>query len=151
MLALLAIGSVTCAEATILSSTSAAAAGRYHVVDLAVSAVLVPAARHGPLAACLPGQPGHHLDAELPRLGLRSGHVVIMTAATAPAPGQPEAWRDTGKLPATAGDQPPGDDPGLVKISVPEARRHQARARWHHYHAQLLKVARVSQYHSRTS
>ncbi len=77
--------------------------------------------------------------------------------------GQPAAWRDTGKLPATAGDRPPGDDPGLVKVSVPEARRlarlatapvsraardlgyawsrwrrrHQARARWHHYHARL--------------
>jgi SRSO17 transposase len=77
--------------------------------------------------------------------------------------GQPAAWRDTGKLPASAGDQPPGDDPGLVKVSVPEARRlarlatapisraarelgctwsrwrrrHQARARWHHYHARL--------------
>jgi SRSO17 transposase len=77
--------------------------------------------------------------------------------------GQPQAWRDTGKLPVTADDPPPGDDPGLVKVSVPEARRllcltttpmtqaardlghawsrwrrrHQARARWHHYHAQL--------------
>ncbi len=76
---------------------------------------------------------------------------------------QPAAWRDTGKLPAVAGDRPPGDDPGLVKVSVPEARRlarlasapitraarelgyawsrwrrrHQARARWHHYHARL--------------
>ena len=43
-----------------------------------------------------------------------------------PAPGgnwQPAAWRDTGMLPATAGDRPPGDDPGLVKVSVPEARR----------------------------
>jgi hypothetical protein len=89
-----------------------------------------------------------------------------------PAPGgnrQSAAWRDTGKLPATAGDRPPGDDPGLVKVSVPEARRllrlattpmsraardlgyawsrwrrrHQARARWHHYHAQL-KAARVT-------
>jgi SRSO17 transposase len=87
-------------------------------------------------------------------------------AAEPPAdglPGQPQAWRDTGKLPASADDQPPGDDPGLVKVSVPEARRllrlaatpmsraardlgyawsrwrrrHQARARWHHYHAQL--------------
>ena len=84
------------------------------------------------------------------------------TAAGGPA-GQPEAWRDTGTLPATADDQPPGDEPGLVKVSVPEARRlarlatapmtsaarqlgyawsrwrrrHQARARWHHYHAQL--------------
>ena len=87
-------------------------------------------------------------------------------AAQPPAasgPGQPAAWRDTGKLPATADDQPPGDDPGLVKVSLPEARRllrlattpmsrtardlgyawsrwrrrHQARARWHHYHAQL--------------
>jgi hypothetical protein len=62
-----------------------------------------------------------------------------------------------------------GDDPGLVKVSVPEARRlarlaaapmsraardlgyawsrwrrrHQARARWHHYHARL-KAARVT-------
>jgi hypothetical protein len=76
---------------------------------------------------------------------------------------QPAAWADTGKLPARADDQPPGDEPGLVKVSVPEARRlarlaaapmtstarqlgyawsrwrrrHQARARWHHYHAQL--------------
>jgi SRSO17 transposase len=83
---------------------------------------------------------------------------------------QPAAWRDTGKLPASAGDRPPGDDPGLVKVSAPEARRlarlttapisraacdlgyawsrwrrrHQARARWHHYHAQLLKAAHVT-------
>jgi SRSO17 transposase len=81
-----------------------------------------------------------------------------------PASGsQPAAWADTGKLPATANDDPPGSEPGLVKVSVPEARRlallatapmtatarslgyawsrwrrrHQARARWHHYHAQL--------------
>jgi hypothetical protein len=77
--------------------------------------------------------------------------------------GQPAAWRDTGKLPASADHQPPGDNPGLVKVSVPEARhlarlatapisradrelgytwsrwrrRHQARARWHRYHARL--------------
>jgi len=103
---------------------------------------------------------------------------LLAIAAARPAPpggtppdtsttGQPAAWRDTGKLPASAGDRPPGDDPGLVKVSVPEARRlarlatapisrtardlgyawsrwrrrHQARARWHHYHAQLLKAA----------
>ena len=86
-----------------------------------------------------------------------------------PGAGQPAAWRDTGKLPASADDRPPGDDPGLVKVSVPEARRlarlaaapmsraarelgyawsrwrrrHQARARWHHYHARL-KAARVT-------
>ena len=83
--------------------------------------------------------------------------------------GQPAAWRDTGKLPASTDDQPPGDNPGLVKVSVPEARRlarlatapisraarerghtwsrwrrrHQARARWHHYHARLT-AARVT-------
>ena len=83
--------------------------------------------------------------------------------------GQPAAWRDTGKLPASAKDRPPGDDPGLVKVSVPEARRllrlatapmtraardlgyawsrwrrrHQARARWHHYHTRL-KAAQVT-------
>jgi SRSO17 transposase len=99
---------------------------------------------------------------------------LLAIAAARPAPpaaeppaaspvSQPAAWRDTGKLPASADDQPPGDDPGLVKVSVPEARRlarlatapmtraardlghswsrwrrrHQARARWHHYHAQL--------------
>ena len=87
----------------------------------------------------------------------------------ASATGQPEAWRDTARLPATAGDRPPGDDPRLVKVSVPEARRllrlttapmngaardlgyawsrwrrrHQARARWHHYHARL-KAARIT-------
>ena len=105
---------------------------------------------------------------------------LLAIAAARPAPAatqppaasgnqQPGAWRDTGKLPATADDQPPGQDPGLVKVSVPEARRllrlattpisraardagyawsrwrrrHQARARWHHYHAQL-KAARVT-------
>jgi SRSO17 transposase len=99
---------------------------------------------------------------------------LLAVAAARPAPdggelpaagtaGQPAAWHDTGKLPATGGDDPPGTEPGLVKISVPEARRlarlatapmtaaarhlgyawsrwrrrHQARARWHHYHAQL--------------
>jgi len=105
---------------------------------------------------------------------------LLAVAAARPAPpaaqppaagmtGQPQAWRDTGKLPASAGDQPPGDDPGLVKVSVPEGRRllrlattpmsrtardlgyawsrwrrrHQARSRWHHYHAQL-QAARVT-------
>jgi SRSO17 transposase len=105
---------------------------------------------------------------------------LLAVAAARPAPpaaqppaagpaGQPQAWRDTGKLPASADDQPPGDDPGLVKVSVPEGRRllrlattpmsrtardlgyawsrwrrrHQARARWHHYHAQL-QAARVT-------
>ncbi|HXZ72777.1 MAG TPA: IS701 family transposase [Streptosporangiaceae bacterium] len=101
---------------------------------------------------------------------------MLAVAAARPAPGspaaragseaaaaQPAAWADTGKLPATADDAPPGDDPGQVKVSVPEAhhllrlaatpttaaarelgyawsrwrRRHQARSRWHHYHAQL--------------
>jgi SRSO17 transposase len=86
------------------------------------------------------------------------------------SPGQPAAWRDTGKLPASAADRPPGDDPGLVKVSVPEARRlarlasapisratrelgyawsrwrrrHQARARWHHYHARLKTATQVT-------
>ena len=106
------------------------------------------------------------------------GQALLAIAAARPAPpatqppaasgtGQPGAWRDTGKLPATADGRPPGDDPGLVKVSVPEARRllrlatapmscaardlgyawsrwrrrHQARARWHHYHAQLKPPA----------
>jgi SRSO17 transposase len=85
--------------------------------------------------------------------------------ATRPVPNaaaQPAAWADTGILPASA-DQPPPEDPGLVKVSVPEARRllhlattpmtaaarqlgytwsrwrrkHQARARYHHYQTRL--------------
>ena len=83
--------------------------------------------------------------------------------ATAPQPGpgpgttdQPGHWRDTGKLPVHPGEQPPRDM-GLIRVTVPEARkllatsargtfpsswsiwrrRHQARARWHHYQAQL--------------
>ena len=44
-------------------------------------------------------------------------------AAARRRPRQPEAWRDTGELPATAEDPPPGDHPGLVKVSVPGARR----------------------------
>ena len=81
---------------------------------------------------------------------------------------QPQAWRDTGELPARPGQQPP-DDPGMVRVSVPEARRllrltttpmtraarelghawsrwrrrHQARARWHHYQARL-RAAQVT-------
>jgi len=84
-------------------------------------------------------------------------------SSSPPAASQPGAWADSGKLPATAGDGLPGSEPGMVKASVPEARRlarlaaepmtsaarslgyawsrwrrrHQARARWHHYHAQL--------------
>ncbi len=75
---------------------------------------------------------------------------------------QPAGWADTGILPASA-DEPPPEDPGLVKVSVPEARRilhlatapisatarqlgyawsrwrrkHQARARYHHFQARL--------------
>jgi SRSO17 transposase len=81
--------------------------------------------------------------------------------ATAPQAGtgttdQPEHWHDTGKLPARPDEQPP-QDAGLIRVTVPEARRllaasargtfrcawsiwrrrHQARARWHHYQAQL--------------
>ena len=88
------------------------------------------------------------------------------TLAAAGRACQPPAWRDTGKLPATPADRPPAD-PGMVKVSVPEARRlarlaaapmthaareaghawsrwrrrHQARARWHHYHARLKAAA----------
>ncbi len=83
-------------------------------------------------------------------------------AAPAAAGQQPWDWRDTGILPASADELPP-EHPGLVKVSVPEARRllhlattpmtpatrqfghawsrwrrkHQARARYHHYQARL--------------
>ncbi|MGE5134155.1 MAG: IS701 family transposase [Gemmatimonadota bacterium] len=85
--------------------------------------------------------------------------------ANAPAPGaaaQPAGWADTGAFPVSA-DEPPPEDPGLVKVSVPEARRllrlattpmtraarqfgypwsrwrrrHQARARWQQHQARL--------------
>ena len=50
---------------------------------------------------------------------------LLAVAAARPAPAAadaPAAWRDTGKLPISADDQPPGGDPGLVKVSAPEAR-----------------------------
>lgn len=82
---------------------------------------------------------------------------------------QPAAWRDTGKLPASASDRPPGDNPASSRSPSPEAhrllrlattpmsraaravgyawsrwrRRQQVRARWHHYQTQL-KAARVT-------
>jgi len=88
---------------------------------------------------------------------------LAQTAGPIPAAAaQPAAWADTGILPASA-DQPPPEDPGMVKVSVPETRRllnlattpmtaaarqlgyawsrwrrkHQARARYHHYQARL--------------
>jgi hypothetical protein len=90
------------------------------------------------------------------------------TPAVAGCVGQPPAWRDTGKLPAAPASRPPADC-GMVKVSVPEARRlarlaaapmtraarhagyawsrwrrrHQARARWHRYHARLKAAARA--------
>jgi SRSO17 transposase len=87
-------------------------------------------------------------------------------AGQPPAPARPEHWRDTAALPTHAGETPP-EDPGMVKVSVPEARRllnistsglsqadkrfhlhwsswrrrHQARARWRHYHQRLTAAA----------
>ena len=78
-------------------------------------------------------------------------------------PASPQPGATPGNSPPPPTTSPPGDDPGLVKVSVPEARRlarlatapmsraarelgyawsrwrrrHQARARWHHYHARL--------------
>jgi SRSO17 transposase len=104
---------------------------------------------------------------------------LLAVAAARPAPAPPPgdascsagaaqraAWRDTGKLPASPGDRPPAGC-GMVKVSVPQARRlarfaaapmtrtareagyawsrwrrrHQARARWHHCHARLKALA----------
>jgi SRSO17 transposase len=110
--------------------------------------------------------------------------LALLTVATARPPGtatpwatasphisdratdQPRHWRDTGKLPARPGEAPPRDV-GLIRITVPEARRlfalltppanqvseifrdvwsiwrrrHQARARWHHYQTRLQATA----------
>jgi len=54
--------------------------------------------------------------------------LAIAAAPPAPRPAgeqdrsdrQPDAWRDTGILPASVDEQPP-PDPGMVKVSVPEA------------------------------
>ena len=88
---------------------------------------------------------------------------LTQAAGTVPAAtAQPPAWADTGALPSGA-HEPAPEDPGMVKVSVPEARRllnlattpmtaaarqlgyawsrwrrkHQARARYHHYQARL--------------
>jgi SRSO17 transposase len=79
---------------------------------------------------------------------------------------QPRHWRDTGRLPTRPGETPPRDI-GLIRITVPEARRlfalltppasqvseifrdtwsiwrrrHQARARWHHCQTRFQAAA----------
>jgi len=98
-----------------------------------------PPGTHAPWAAAGPG------TATAPQAGPGTGTT-----------DQPEHWRDTGRLPARLGEKPPRDI-GLIRVTVPEARRllaasvretfsytwsiwrrrHQARARWHHYQAQL--------------
>jgi SRSO17 transposase len=93
---------------------------------------------------------------------LPSAPLAQAAGAVPAAAAQPPAWAGTGALPGSA-DEPPPEDPGMVKVSVPEARRllnlatapmtaaprqlgyawsrwrrkHQARARYHHYQARL--------------
>jgi hypothetical protein len=98
-------------------------------------------------------------------LAVAAARPPALAPPAAPASGaaqEPWHWHETGILPATA-DEPPPQDPGMVKVSVPEARRllnlaitpmtsaarhlgyawsqwrrrHQARARYHHYQARL--------------
>ena len=76
----------------------------------------------GPDLALLP--PPHRL------VHVPQALLAVAAARPAPPPAEPSAssrqsaaWADTGKLPASASDQPPGDDPGLVKVSISEARR----------------------------
>ena len=69
-----------------------------------------------------------------------SAHALLAIAAARPPPpgpdvgsapaGQPAAWHDTGKLPATADEDPHGSQLGCAWSRW--RRRHQARARWHH-------------------
>jgi hypothetical protein len=87
-------------------------------------------------------------------------------ATTPTLPTQPAGWRDTGTLPVRP-DQPPPADHGMIKVSIAEARRllaiatstatttvklfhqrwsnwrrrHQARARWHHWRTRLRRYA----------
>src|SRR6266702_836298 len=105
--------------------------------------------------------PRHHV---LIRRSISDPSALLTQAAGAvPAvPAQPPAWADTGALPSSA-HEPAPEDPGMVKVSVPEARRllnlattpmtavtrqlgyawsrwrrkHQARARYHHSKARL--------------
>jgi SRSO17 transposase len=82
---------------------------------------------------------------------------------------QPEAWHDTAPLPYTPDQQPP-EDPGMIGVTVPEARRlfnlaatatdlatitfhlgwsdwrrrHQARSRWCHHQTRLRRDTAAS-------
>jgi SRSO17 transposase len=87
-------------------------------------------------------------------------------ATAAALPDQPAGWRETAPLPVRP-DQPPPPDHGMIKVSIAEARRllaiatsaatttvklfhqrwsnwrrrHQARARWHHWRTRLRRYA----------
>ena len=90
---------------------------------LAVGQRLVAAALGAdPPQPLRPRRPGVLL---LPRSGRLAGVPAPLPqhgGTPASAGTQPAAWADTGILPASPG-QPPPEDPGLVKVSVPEARR----------------------------
>jgi hypothetical protein len=58
-------------------------------------------------------------------LAVAAARPPALALPAAPASGaaqEPWHWHETGILPATA-DEPPPHDPGMVKVSVPEARR----------------------------
>jgi SRSO17 transposase len=107
----------------------------------------------------------------LAMLAVAAARPLTPPAAAGPVPSdgpgqQPWNWADTGILP-TSPHQPAPKEPGMVKVSVPEARRllrlattpmtttarqlgyvwsrwrrqHQARARYHHYQARLRAAA----------
>jgi SRSO17 transposase len=132
---------------------------RHTVLTLCAAAILA-------VATAAPAEiaTGEAAEADTDHAG---GNTKTTLTGTVPAlPTQPGGWRETGTLPLRP-DQPPPVDAGMTKVTVAEARRllaiaastattaaklfhlrwsqwrrrHQARARWHHWRTRLRRYA----------
>jgi hypothetical protein len=133
---------------------------RHTTLTLLAAAILA-------VATAAPAEGDSTAQPTRPDSDAEDGNVEASDHATAPPlPTQPAAWRDTGTLP-TRPDQPPPADHGMIKVTIAEARRllaiaasatttavkffhlrwsqwrrrHQARARWHHWRTRLRRYA----------
>jgi len=138
---------------------------RHTVLTLLAAAVLAVATAGPDSNAPADRDPGDG-DRDSDRDGGNTDTVAATTVEREALPAQPASWRDTAPLPVRP-DQPPPTDHGMIKVSIAEARRllaiatsaatttvklfylhwsdwrrrHQARARWHHWRTRLRRHA----------
>jgi SRSO17 transposase len=133
---------------------------RHTVLTMLAAAILA-------VATAAPAEGDSTAEATHPDSNDQDGSIEATNPGRAPTlPDQPPSWRETGTLPVRP-DQPPPADHGMIKVTIAEARRllaiatstattavkffhlrwsqwrrrHQARARWHHWRTRLRRYA----------